>query len=111
MNWEIEVTYDIPKDRIMSAVKSGLKYISLNWGDVRMVPSVIETMWEITETEVNHPEDHVNLLGSVSIKSGVRQLAVEDPEAFANLMTPTKWDEHTGHLIIQYALWGEERYV
>ena len=38
-------------------------------------------------------------------------LATEKPQRFAGLVDEVNFDAITGDLIVQYALWGEDRYV
>ena len=108
---KIEVTIEIDDDVVMSTVKSGLRYIALSWGDVKMIPCVMGTSWDITENDPDLPDaGKPQGLGYNSIRSGIKWLALDSPAEYAQLMAGNA-DEQTGHLIIQYALWGEERYV
>ena len=108
---KVEVTIEIEDSLVMSAVNSGLRYISQTWGDVKTNPSVMGTTWDITETDPDLPEaGKPQGFCHHHVKSGVKWLALDEPAEYAKLMTGNA-DEHTGSLIVQLGLWGESRYV
>tara|TARA_R100001086_G_scaffold20111_1_gene9789 strand:+ start:201 stop:530 length:330 start_codon:yes stop_codon:yes gene_type:complete len=108
---KVEVTIEIDDSVVMSAVESGLRYIGRTWGEVKTNYSVMGTSWDITENDPDLPDaGKPQRLGYNTIRSGIKWLALDEPAEYAKLMTGNA-DEHTGSLIVQYALWSDSRYV
>ena len=107
----VEVTIEIDDSVVMSAVESGLRYISQTWGDVSKRPSVMGSSWTVVENDPDLADAGSHqTLGRIEIIDGVKYLASYEPAEYAKLM-PGYADEHTGSLIVQYGLWSVSRYV
>ena len=108
---KVEVTIEIDDSVVMSAVNSGLRYISQTWGEVTMRPSIMGSFWIIVENDPDLTDAGSHQpLGRIEIIDGVKYLAMDEPAEYAKLMTGNA-DEHTGSLIVQYGLWSVSRYV
>jgi len=102
---KISISYSLHPDIVPDAVDSALRYINTAWGHVYDEPDG----WRITEFHENGGDSWV--LTEAMYEKGVRMLADKKPHLFASLVAEDKFDAITGHHIVQYALWGEDRYV
>tara|TARA_R100000808_G_C2112353_1_gene126082 strand:- start:521 stop:838 length:318 start_codon:yes stop_codon:yes gene_type:complete len=103
---KISISYSLHPDVVPDCVKSALRYINQTWGDVEKVS---DGTWRITERDEYGGDSWI--LSEAMFEKGVRMLATEKPQRFAGLVDEVNFDAITGDLIVQYALWGEDRYV